>query len=117
MRASQNWLSSRERAQQCRKWRKARMAEAARRHHKWLCQMLLLGLCLESVCLVRQYYQEKHLRFYVFHVDEDYHAEWVKEAAPGSGQRFGVRLNPERLEIEFYHQTQEVKKIPVFNLH
>ena len=113
MTKSGNWLDTRDRAKQCKKWRKARIAEAAGRKSKWLRQLLCMCICLESAYIMRQYYQAQNLEFQVFRVEENYHMELVKEKDFISGQTFGVRLNPEKLEIEVYHRTQELQKVPV----
>ena len=113
MKRTKNGLSSRERAKQCKRWRKERIAEAAGRKSKWLRQFLCVCICLESTYAVRQYYQEQNLEFQVFRVEEDYHMEWVKEGDFISGQTFGIRLNPERMEVEIYHQTQELQEVTV----
>lgn len=107
MSQTKQWLSFRERAKQCRKWRKARIREAAGKHQKYLRQ--LLGICagLESFYLIHQYYQEQNLKFQIFRVEEAYHIEWGNEKSLTPEQSYGIRLNLEKLELEFYHQTRK----------
>lgn len=104
---SESRLSVRERAKRRRKWRKARVREAAGHNSKWILSVLYISISLESLYFLKQYYQEQNLNFHVFHVEEAYHAEWSQEDDPISERKFGIRWNPKTLELEFYHQTQE----------
>lgn len=110
MSQAKQWLSFHERAGRCRKWRKARVREAAGKKQKHLRQVL--GICagLEFLYLIQQYYQEQNLNFQIFRIEESYHIEWGNENPLIPEQSFGIRLNLEELELEFYHQTRKSQK-------
>ncbi len=44
------------------------------------------------------------------HLDREYQIEWVKENTHDTSEIFGIRLDTEELEVEFYHQESELQK-------
>ncbi len=48
--------------------------------------------------------------FRMIHMEQNYHVEWAAESASEYQDIFGIRLDTENMEIEFYHEIQQMKR-------
>ncbi len=114
-----------------RRWRRLRIREAAEKRstHKKMKRLrtaLTVILCLELAVGARQLWASFGSNIRLLHREESRCVEWVK-TGPGEEEQYGaasreevlqqekvqdvygIRLNPDSLEIQFYHQKQEVQ--------
>ena len=113
-----------------RRWRRLRIREAAAKNAVYkkmrgLRTVLAAVLCLELAVGARQLWTSGWVHIRLMHREESCCVEWVK---PGTGEQehgaasgeealeqaktqdiYGIRLNPDSLEIQFYHRSQAIQ--------
>ncbi len=93
----------------CRRWRKMRIQEAAGFPERKFRRLLTACLALECVIGLGRLDQNE-MPFRLIHMDEEYQLEWVEWRTPDYTDIFGIRLDTEDMEVEFYHQIQQAQK-------
>lgn len=89
------------------KWRRRQIAQAAGCRGEVLRSLLAAVLGIEILIGSGIKIREHPDAVRLLRVEEEYHLEWIRD------ERlwyviYGIRLNPEQLEIEFYRQQQEI---------
>lgn len=92
------------------RWRKLRVQEAAGFPGRTFRSCLLCLLGLECAIGAWQTVGGSAVPLRIVYLERDYQIEWVKENPHDASDIFGIRLDTEELEVEFYHQKSELQK-------
>ena len=101
------WMGSRARKRACLKWRRHQVLQAAGDRSRRLRTVLTAALGIEILVGSWMNIQKHPDTIRLIHVEEEYRLEWVQDECV-LHDIYGIRLNPEALEIEFYRQQQEI---------
>lgn len=119
--AGYRWNSSRMRRRLCSRWRKAYMEQEAGRKKDRLRAGIVVLMGAEALVGAWQVMPDVADRLRLVRMEEEYRLEWqqpgmIRQSGDGpagqpdtgleTGTVYGIRLDPERLEVQFYQQKQ-----------